>query len=91
MDSTALGYKYLADYIESADHCQRFINKLNGDVFVSPTGLDPIGDFTLDWIFSRLMRIGGVDGEAIEFVLLKLLYIVFIISLFLSIYIVCIH
>jgi hypothetical protein len=65
-----LGYKLLASFIENADHCQKFIKKLDSDVFVSPTGLDPIDDFTLDWIFGRLMRFGGVEGEAIEFVII---------------------
>lgn len=72
--SNVLGYKLLAGFIENADHCQKFIKKLDNDVFVSPTGLDPIDDFTLDWIFGRLMRLGGVDGEAIEFVI-YLLYL----------------
>lgn len=66
--SNVLGYKLLAEFIENADHCQKFIKKLDNDVFVSPTGLDPIDDFTLDWIFGRLMKLGGIDGEAIEFV-----------------------
>jgi hypothetical protein len=67
--STVLGYKLLAGFIEDADHCQKFIKKLDSDAFVSPNGLDPIDDFTLDWIFGRLMKLGGVDGEAIEFVI----------------------
>lgn len=63
-----LGYKLLAGFIETADHCQKFIRKLESDVFVSEKGLDPIEDFTIDWVFGRLMRLGGVDGEAIEYV-----------------------
>lgn len=82
-----MGYKLLAGFIENADHCQKFIKKLDNDVFVSPTGLDPIDDFTLDWIFGRLMRLGGVDGEAIEFVT----YIFIIFAPFLTIFLVCIH
>lgn len=58
----------LAGFIETAEHCQKFINKLESEVFISQHGLDPIEDFTIDWIFSRLMRLGGVDGEAIEYV-----------------------
>lgn len=58
----------LEKFIKEAEHCQKFIKKLDDDVFVSPSGLDPIDDLTLDWIFSRLMRVGEVEGEAIEFV-----------------------
>lgn len=63
-----MGYNLLTEFIENADHCRKFIRKLDGDLFISPVGLDPIEDFTLDWLFGRLMRIGGVDGEAIEYV-----------------------
>lgn len=73
--SNVLGYKLLAGFIEGAEHCQKFIKKLDHDVFVSPSGLDPIEDCTLDWIFGRLMRIGGVEGEAIEFVQWKYSYL----------------
>ena len=66
--SIVLGYNLLSGFIENADHCQKFIKKLETDVFVSQNGLDPIEDFTIDWIFSRLMRLGAVDGEAIEYV-----------------------
>lgn len=71
-----MGYKLLAGFIENADHCQKFIKKLESDVFVSQDGLDPIEDFTIDWIFSRLMRLGGVEGEAIEYVSLHNAFII---------------
>lgn len=70
--SNVLGYKLLAGFIEGAEHCQKFIRKLDHDVFVAPSGLDPIDDCTLDWIFGRLMRIGGVDGESIEYVIIDI-------------------
>lgn len=58
----------MAEFIEQAEHCQKFIKKLEEDVFISTTGLDPIDDLTLDWIFGKLMKLGGIDGEAIEYV-----------------------
>lgn len=60
----------LAEFIEKADHCQKFIKKLEEEVFISPNGIDPIDDLNLDWIFGKLMKLGGIDGEAIEFVIL---------------------
>lgn len=67
---SCLGYTLLAEFIEKADHCQKFIKKLEEEVFISPNGIDPIDDLNLDWIFGKLMKLGGIDGEAIEFVIL---------------------
>jgi hypothetical protein len=75
--SNVLGYKLLSGFIENAEHCQKFIKKIDDDVFLAVDGLDPIEDLTLDWIFSKLMRLGGVEGEAIEFVriIIKFIYL----------------
>lgn len=58
----------LAGFIEEADHCQKFIKKLEDDIFLSSKGVDPLKDCTLDWIFGKLMKHGNIDGEAIEYV-----------------------
>lgn len=61
----------LAGSIESTEHCRKFIQKVDDDLVTSADGLDPIDDFNLDYIFGRLMRHGGVEGEVIEYVRMK--------------------
>lgn len=62
------GYRLLAGFVDGAEHCRKFVQKLENEPFLSSHGVDPLDDCTLEWIFGRMMRHGGVEGEAIEYV-----------------------
>lgn len=70
-NNNVLGYSLLAGYIGGTDHCKKFIQKCQDDLVTAPDGLHPLDDVNLDYIFGKLMTNGGVDGEAIEYVIIR--------------------